>query len=319
MQEKLPLISICMPAYNAGRFITEAIISIMNQTYSNWELIIINDGSVDDTLEKAEKFIQDNRIKVFSQENKGQCAAANKAFSYSKGDFIKFFDADDILSPNFLEAQINLINGSDCKVASAKWGRFYGEDLKTFNLNPEPVWRNLIPIEWLFISLGSLYPMMQCALFLIPRKVLNKSGLWNEKLSLINDFDFIIRVMLASEEIVFSGNSILYYRSGIENSLSGQKSRRALESAYLSISLGLNRLLEFEDSSRIRKIVADIYKLFTYEFYPFAFDLYKLANKNSKKYGGSDVEFPCGGTTKKIVSILGWKIVKRIKVALSCY
>ena len=316
MQEKFPLISICMPAYNAGRYIAEAIESLLNQTYSNWELIIVNDGSVDDTLEKVEKYNSDNRIKVFSQENKGQCAAANKAYSHSKGAYIKFFDADDILSPKFLESQIQNIVGSDSKIASAKWGRFYGEDLNTFNFNQEPVWKTLPPIEWLNISLGSLYPMMQCALFLIPRSILNKSGLWNEKLSLINDFDFIIRVMLSSEEIVFSEDAILYYRSGIENSLSGQKSRKALESAFLSITLGLNSLQKNEDSRRVKKIMADTYKIWSYEFYPTAIDLYNSSIHNVNQNGGSDVRFPCGGFTKLLVYFLGWKLTKRIKLIL---
>ena len=317
MQENLPLISICMPAYNAGRFITEAIESVISQTYTNWELIIVNDGSVDDTLEKAEKFCSDKRIKIFTQENKGQCAASNAAFQHSKGDYIKFFDADDILSPKFLESQMNNLNGCVTKIASAKWGRFYGADLNTFNLNQEPVWGTFKPVEWLNISLGSLYPMMQCALFLIPRNVLNKSSLWNEKLSLINDFDFIIRVMLASEEIVFSDEAILYYRSGIENSLSGQKSRKALESAYLSISLGLNRLIEAEDTLRTRKIVADTYKIWSYEFYPSASDLYRLSIEKVNSFGGSEVGFPCGGLTKFLVYFLGWKITKRLKLALA--
>ena len=313
MQENLPLISVCMPAYNAGRFITEAIESVISQTYTNWELIIVNDGSVDDTLEKAEKFCSDKRIKIFTQENKGQCAAANKAFSYSEGDYIKFFDADDILSPKFLEAQINGLNGSECKIASAKWGRFYNDNRNSFTLETEFILENQKPVDWLVKSMNDGFIMLQCALFLIPRKVLVKSGLWDEKLSLINDFDFIFRALLSANEIVSSQESILYYRSGVNNSLSSQKSLKSLESAFYSISSGLTELLKHENSKRTRKMAADTYILWAYEFYPTAYQLYKKSMNKVKENGGSDVKFPSGGITKFLIYFLGWKLTKRLK------
>lgn len=313
---QLGLVSICMPSYNAGKYIQETINSILNQSYQNFELIIVNDGSTDDTWEILQSQ-KDNRIKIFNTGNQGQCAAANLAYSHSKGDYIKFMDADDLISENFLELQVNRISNHPNTIASAEWGRFYGDDLSTFKLNPETVWRDMKPIDWLCESLQTGQNMMQCALWLIPRNVLNRSGLWNEKLSLINDFDFFIRVLLSSKEIRFAKNAILYYRSGLNSSLSNQKSRNAYLSAFNSINFGLNTLINFEESERTKMIAADIYKEWSFEFYPSQMDLYLSAIENSKNFGKSNVKFHAGNLTLVLSRIIGWKLTKRIKYFLN--
>ena len=295
MSENCPLISVCMPAFNAGKFITEAIQSILNQSYTNWELIIVNDGSTDDTLKKVEPFTEDNRIKVFSQINKGQCAAANKAYSYSKGQYIKFFDADDILSLNFLENQVIKINGNDNKIATARWGRFHNDDINTFKIEPANFPDTEKPIDWLVRSMNNGNITLQCALFLIPRKILAKSGLW--------------------EEMINSNDSILYYRS-VNNSLSSQKSIKSLNSAYLSISSGINVLLMCEYSERTKKMAADTFQLWAFEFYLIHYELYKKSIRKIQEYGGSNVKFPSGGVTKLLINLLGWKLTKRIKLLI---
>lgn len=100
-----PLISIVMPAYNASRYINAAILSILNQTYRNFELIIINDGSTDDTLEKINLF-KDKRIIIINQTNKGLVDTLNRGINLAKAEFIARQDADDISEPTRLEEQI---------------------------------------------------------------------------------------------------------------------------------------------------------------------------------------------------------------------
>lgn len=312
---KQPLVSVCVSAYNAARFIDDCINSLINQSYQNIEIIIINDGSTDNTLAIIESY-NDCRIKVFSQENKGQCSAANLAYELSNGEYIKFFDADDILSQGFVKSQVERLNGRDDAVVSAAWGRFCQNDIHTFQLNPEIVWKDMKPLEWLVGSLNGA-SMMQCGLWLIPRNILKKSGLWNEKLSLINDFDFFIRVLLVSEEVLFAQNAILYYRSGIQNSLSASKSTKAYQSAYLSTELGIKTILKYENSIRTRKVCANTFKLWSYDFYPEQIDLYNRSNNWIKNLGGSDLKFPAGGKTKVLVFFLGWKLVKRLKLYFS--
>ncbi|GGE44387.1 glycosyl transferase family 2 [Pedobacter psychrotolerans] len=307
-----PLVSICIPAYNAAKYIAETLNSVFLQTYENIEVIIVNDGSEDDTLEILNNYTS-NKVIVINQENRGQCAAANRAFEQSNGDYIKFLDADDLLSANFIEDQVIALRNTSNVIASASWGRFYNNDVNTFKLSTEEVWKDMKSIEWLKTSLASGNNMMQCGLWLIPRNILLISGLWDERLNLINDFEFFIRVLLKSKEIRFVKDAILYYRSGIENSLSNQKTKKAYESAYLSISLGLEYLLNYENSNLIRKIAADIYQNLSYDLYLNHPKLYTLVTQKIKQLGGSRLPFPAGDKTRILVNIFGWKLVKFTK------
>jgi glycosyltransferase involved in cell wall biosynthesis len=102
---QLGLVSVMMPAFNAERFIAEAIESVLNQVYPNWELIIVNDGSTDQTAEIISRF-SDSRIVVIHQPNRGEASARNLALEYSRGEFIAFLDADDLYQSNHLEMTI---------------------------------------------------------------------------------------------------------------------------------------------------------------------------------------------------------------------
>ncbi|QNR85302.1 glycosyltransferase family 2 protein [Pedobacter riviphilus] len=288
-----PLVSVCIPAYNAEKYIVAALDSLSNQSYKDIEVIVVNDGSTDKTLDLLKAY-QWDKLHVINQTNNGQCAAANTAFKLSKGEYIKFLDADDLLSANFIENQVKALEGTKDTIASSAWGRFYNDDMSTFALNKESVWRDMIPIDWLVESLAQGPNMMQCGLWLIPRNILSKSGLWDERLSLINDFDFFIRVLLTSKKIMFTENAILYYRSGLSNSLSNQKTNTALESAFLSAKLGVEHIIRFENSDRTKRICANVLKYWSYHFYPKAMILYQQSNRLIDSLGGSDYKFPAG-------------------------
>ncbi|MTI32484.1 glycosyltransferase family 2 protein [Xanthovirga aplysinae] len=99
------LVSIIMPTYNASQYISEAITSVLNQSYEHWELLIINDGSTDQTEKQVLK-IKDSRIRYFKQENKGVSAARNVGLREMKGDYFCFLDADDTYPKDSLNARI---------------------------------------------------------------------------------------------------------------------------------------------------------------------------------------------------------------------
>ena len=304
--------SICMPAYNAGKYINEAVGSILKQSYKNWELIIVNDGSTDDTGALIGDFT-DPRIRVYEQENKGQCAAANKAFSYSSGELIKFMDADDIISVDFIREQVARLGASKNVIASASWGRFYDDDLATFKLAKKYIVDDCRPIDWLINALEHKNAMMQCAIWLIPRSILERSGLWDESLNLINDLEFFIRVLLKADEIRLTPNAVLYYRSGLPDSLSALKSRAGAESAFNSTLKGTSYILEQESSPRARKVVADCFQNYVYTFYPYHTDLLLRAQNKIAELGGSNAQFTAGGYTDLLTKIIGWKRTKKIK------
>ncbi len=316
MESAAPLVSVCMPAYNAGKYVAQAVESVIRQSYPHWELIIVNDGSTDNTAEVLNTFT-DTRIRVYHQPNAGQCAAVNKAYARSKGELIKFLDADDIISQDFIRNQVERIEGRTDVIATASWGRFYRNDLSTFRLDGAIIQQDLEPVEWLVKDMTNKQAMLQCALWLIPRPVLERSGLWNEELSLINDFEFFIRVLLHAREVRFTPEATLYYRSGVAGSLSGLKSAKGALSAYHSIKWGNEHLLNFENSERIRKIAANNFQYLIYSLYPEHSTIIEKAEQQVKELGGANAPFPSGGYTRILSKCLGWKAAKRIKQIVS--
>src|SRR3954463_5077031 len=104
-----PLVSIIIPVYNAEKYIAETINSAADQTWSNKEIIIIDDGSTDGSLAIAKRFAND-QIKVFSQANKGASAARNRGLLEAKGKYVQFLDGDDLLMPNKIALQLEHIS-----------------------------------------------------------------------------------------------------------------------------------------------------------------------------------------------------------------
>lgn len=104
----MPKVSVVIPAYNCGEFISAAIESALNQTYRDYEIIVVNDGSTDHTGEILKGY--NGKIRLFSQENAGPSRARNLAISKAQGEYIAFLDADDIWLPQKLEKQVNILD-----------------------------------------------------------------------------------------------------------------------------------------------------------------------------------------------------------------
>lgn len=101
------LVSIIMPSYNTGQFISETIESVLNQSYSNWELIIVDDCSTDNTDDVVKNYLKDNRIRYFKNDNNsGAAVSRNKALREAKGKWIAFLDSDDLWESDKLKKQI---------------------------------------------------------------------------------------------------------------------------------------------------------------------------------------------------------------------
>ena len=247
------------------------------------------------------------------QPNMGQCAAANLALSESQGDYIKFFDADDKLAPETVELQLQRLSGSVTAVASCEWGRFYRDDLSTFRLNPESVWHDMESTDWLVEAWTDGRPMMQCALWLIPRRILNCAGPWDERLTLINDFELFTRVLCHCEEVRFTPGARLFYRSGIAGSLSCRKGRKATESAFLSLVTATSHLLERRSDQRARTACANILQDFIYSCYPEYADLRAQLEARIQGLGGSDLAPDGPPRFQYLRRLVGWRIARRIQ------
>jgi glycosyltransferase involved in cell wall biosynthesis len=109
MPEISGLVSIIIPAYNAEKFIQETIDSVKQQTYSSWEIIVVNDGSTDTTTAIVNKELSE-RVQLVNQENAGVSAARNKGILFAKGEYLVFFDADDLMTPAFLFERVKALD-----------------------------------------------------------------------------------------------------------------------------------------------------------------------------------------------------------------
>ena len=113
------LVSIIVPIYNVEKYLEKCVYSILNQDYNNLEVILVNDGSTDKSLEICERLQKkDNRIKIINQKNLGVSAARNNGFYYSKGDYICFIDSDDIIEIDMVSTLVKLLQENECEVAN---------------------------------------------------------------------------------------------------------------------------------------------------------------------------------------------------------
>ena len=121
-----PLISVVIPAYNAEQFLDETLESVLSQTYENWECIIVNDGSTDNTESIAKKWCEkDARFRYFYKENSGASDTRNFGIKEARGEYIAFLDADDLYMPNFLEVCIENLVEKDVDLVAPKMLEFW--------------------------------------------------------------------------------------------------------------------------------------------------------------------------------------------------
>lgn len=118
------LVSIITPCYNGGKYISETIESVMAQSYKNWEMLIVDDGSKDNSADIVNSYsVKDQRIKLIQQENRGSAAARNNGIRQASGQYIALLDADDLWMPKFLEKQIAYMKKKKTVCVSCAYGR----------------------------------------------------------------------------------------------------------------------------------------------------------------------------------------------------
>jgi GT2 family glycosyltransferase len=311
MQEAL--VSICMPCYNAEKYVAEALESALGQTWPKLEIIVVNDGSTDGSREVLRRF-EARGVRVIDQKNRGKCVAANRAFAESKGEYIKFLDADDLISSDMVALQMARMRPGQMKVAESEWGRFYKDDPATFLLSTKPDSRDMNPVDWLVENFMDAGAMMQCGMYLIPRALLERTGGWDERLTLLDDFEFFCRVLTASDELLHTTGARLYYRSGLGGSLSRRNDDRSLTSGFESLSTGIQWVLAKRSDPRARLACANVIQSFIYSYYPRRPDLLAKADAKVKELGGSNLKIEATTPLKIMSFFLGWKLGRRIQI-----
>lgn len=307
-----PLVSLIVPCFNAGRWLDSALGSVFAQTYSRCETILVDDGSTDDSLAIARRY-EARGLRIVTQPNGGQCSACNHGLRFAQGDYIKFFDADDLLSPDMVALQVAALASRPGCLAYSEWARFR-QDPAAAVFTSRPGWRDSVPVDWLVEIWGEGQPMMQCGQFLIPRALLDRAGAWDERLSLINDFELFSRLTLASAGIVFTPGARLFYRSGLTDSLSRSRSAHAWQSAFLSSTLGTDYLLAAEVSPRTRQAAAAILQRLIFDMYPNQPDLVARLESRVAELGGTTIKAKGGRGFLLASSLLGWKPARHLQL-----
>lgn len=247
-----PLISIIIPTYNRAHLIGETLDSVLAQTYTNWECIIVDDGSTDNTDEVLEKYCEnDSRFQYHHRPNdkpKGANACRNYGFELSKGEHIQFIDSDDLISKNKLEAQVLLLEQNNGVIATCKWGRFENDLKDAVVKENQHYYKNFNSSKSIFDNFGKYGGYFPSHAYLTKREVILEAGLWDEKLIINQDGEFFCRVLLNSSSIIFAPSAVAYYRFNNGDNTSAfdsyEKNKAAIESWKMINSYILNRIGE---------------------------------------------------------------------------
>lgn len=201
------VVSVIIPAYNAERTILETIASVQQQTFSDFEIIVINDGSTDRTLELVQG-IQDERVKIFSYENGGLPVARNRGISRAKGEFIAFIDADDIWTSDKLELQVALLQQHPEAGVAYSWSRFMNERGElSYVVDDRHIEGNVYEKLLLnnFLNNGSS--------LLVRREAIESAGKFDPTLKSCEDWDFYLRLAAKWSFVLVPKPQILYRQS----------------------------------------------------------------------------------------------------------
>ena len=308
----IPRVSVLVPSFNSQAFLAATLESALNQAYREIEIIVVDDGSTDDSLAVARGF-ESRGVRVIGQDNRGQSGALNIAFDASCGDYLQYLDADDILHPEKIGTQVARLQSADpLAIASGAWTRFRS-NLAEAVFMPEPVWRDLSGVDWLVESWRG-GGTMHVAAWLIPRRVAAAAGPWIESRRWAPniDADFFTRALLASSACLFCPEARSYYRA-VPGSQSNLRARRSMEAGFGVVIDTGEALLQMEDSDRTRAAFADNLQRFIYGAYPESRDLVSIAEKRVAELGGSTLA-PTGGPVFLAASKwIGWKLARRLR------
>lgn len=199
-----PLISVVMPAFNAEKTIKETIDSVLKQTHSHLELIIINDGSQDSTLDIINS-TQDPRLKVFSYLNSGLAASRNRGFHHSIGGYVSFIDADDIWTPDKIEAQLKALQANPDAAVAYSWTDLIDESGQFLRSGNHTT------------ANGNIYAQLLLGCFvvsgsnpLICRQAFIEVGGFDESLAASQDFDLYLRLAARYDYVAVPSPHVLY-------------------------------------------------------------------------------------------------------------
>lgn len=304
-------VSVLIPMYNAENYISATIDNVLKQTYDNLEVIIVDDGSSDNSYNIALGYQSDN-VHVYRQDNKGASAARNLAFRKSTGDLIQYLDADDMLSDNKIASQVKLITSLNDKKAIVTSGLmlFHGDLMSTISVPYRQVSTKSFqkPID-LLTDICYERTIVQSSIWLVHRELIEQTGGWNEALTLNDDGEFFFRVVGLSSGVHFCCQGVVFYRN-TPQSLSKQVSISAIKSQLLATRIMADMMLSLKDDKYVRGACVNYYMQyltrFKNEFYN------EQAETQIKSLGYNVNSFKKSRLHRILYMLLGDKLMKMV-------
>jgi glycosyltransferase involved in cell wall biosynthesis len=215
MPKDNPKVSIIIPTYNRAHMIERSIQSVFNQTYQYFEIIVIDDGSIDNTKDIISKLIKkyntnSRKIKYYHQYNSGACVARNKGLLLSSGDYIQFLDSDDFIEKNKIKTQLKKIEkeNTPCVLCDFQYIDYLGNVIKSVKNDG-----NIHEYVSNFRSVSIMTPLIKKTSILSSLK-------WNPKLRRNQDMDFIFRYFLSIENVSYTPGFFCKYNMHNDNRIS---------------------------------------------------------------------------------------------------
>jgi glycosyltransferase involved in cell wall biosynthesis len=311
-------VSIIIPAYNASAYIRETLESVSKQTYSNTETFIIDDGSKDNTVDIIKEYESD-KIKLIEQENSGACVARNKGIELSSGDYFQFLDADDVISTDKIEKQIEVLAGSQEYLAVCPTVHFFdGEDYMKMQARDDSFWvyDNDDPVDFLIRLYGGdgKRGMVQTNAWLTPRKIVDSISPWDEKLLLDQDGEYFAKAVLASKGIRTTPG-LNYYRRFIRGGNISDKAYKYenLRSALRSLQLKSEYLGKHTQSDRYQQAMSTLFMEIAINAHPVHKDIVNECLRFVRKTGKKpDIPVLGGRAIETVKKTFGWRSAKRL-------
>ncbi|PAX51489.1 glycosyltransferase family 2 protein [Brunnivagina elsteri] len=252
------LVSIIIPCFNASRWLSEAIDSCLQQTYSNIEIIIIDDGSTDNSWEIIKNYSDKytNKIKYRSISHSGGNHARNLAISLSNGEYIQFLDADDYILPEKIERQVQFLETTDADVVYGDWRYQYHRDNGTIQLGKieisgiqSDILESLLATWWVAV-----------AALLYKRSSVDNSDGWDENLPAVQDRDFFLSVVINGAKVKYQSGCYSIYRRYGDVTVSTCSKPRWIACHCLVLEKTESKLLDLQRlSNNYRRAMAACY------------------------------------------------------------
>lgn len=306
-----PLVSILIPAYNSDAWVGAAIESALRQTWPHKEIIVVDDGSTDQTAACCRRY-EASGIKFTSMAHAGASAARNAALALSNGEYIQWLDADDLLAPDKIERQLEAARDGDTRtLLSSSWGAFREEAGRAVFV-PNELWRTQSPVDWL-VNKMQHNRWMALLSWLIHRDLATPAGPWREDLVRDNDGEYMTRVIGASERILFVNSARSYVRRENGRSISSEAnlSPAKLRSIRKSLKEQIAVLLYLQDDERTRRACVNYLQTWLLYFYPNDLAAVEELGQIAWEMGGHLYEPSLPWKYRWIQWLFGWQAAKK--------